>query len=251
MRETMMETIQAKLPRGDCPVLLFGDARDRSTPIVLLFMDAFGPRPALHRIASRLAGLGCRVLLPDLFYEHLPYPPLDPQSLFSGGPDRARLGTLLSGIDQAALDADVGGLLALCAELSDGAPQIGATGYCMGGRYAITAASLSPQVLAAACFHSSFLAPVGGESAHTRLGGTKARIYVGIAEIDPTFDAEEEGRLAQELRRAATDHMIESYPGAAHGFVMDDLPVHHPTAAARHWQRLEALFTETLELESA
>ena len=241
-----MQTINLTLEGGTCPVLLIGDAGDRSTPIVILFMDAFGPRPVLFELAESLAADGYRVLLPDLFYRHAPYRPLDPQSLFSGGEDRARLHVLIGGLDQNALDADVTGLLQLCRELSDGPARIGATGYCMGGRYVLTAASLATEVLAAACFHSSGLAPEAGPSAHTRLFGTRARIYIGVADPDPTFDAAEQGRLAAALRSARTDHMIESYPDAAHGFAMADLPVYSPKAYQRHRERLRELFAEKL-----
>lgn len=241
-----MQTLSLSLDAGTCPVLLFGDAADRTTPIVILFMDAFGPRPVLFDLAESLASDGYRVLLPDLFYRHAPYRPLDPQSLFSGGEDRARLHVLIGGLDQEALDADVAGLLALCRELSDGPARIGVTGYCMGGRYVLTAASLGPEVLAAACFHSSKLAPETAPSAHTRLSGSNARIYIGVADPDPSFDAAEQGRLAAALRAAQTDHIIESYKGAAHGFVMADLPVFNQEASGRHRERLRELFTQML-----
>lgn len=234
------------LPHGKCTARLFGDKADAAAPVVLVFMDAFGPRPTLYRICERLAGAGRRVILPDLFYAHAPYRPLDPANLFSGGDDRQRLMQMLGGLDQAALDGDVGALLEWAATLPGGEASIGAVGYCMGGRYALTAASLSPHVKAAASFHGSTLAPEQGDSAHARLVGTNARIYVGMAGTDPTFDAAEEGRLAQALRTADVDHVLENYKGALHGFVMDDLPAFGAEAAARHWQRLEALFAEAL-----
>lgn len=236
---------EAKLPRGTCKIHVFGALEDRSRPIVFLFMDAFGPRPTLFRIGDWLAAEGYRVLLPDLFYEHAPYVLLDPQSLFSGGEDRQRLMHFLAGLDQDALDGDVGALLAWCAPWLDEGVPIGATGYCMGGRYALTAATLDNRVALAACFHASTLAPEQGESAHRRLSGTRARIYAGIAEFDPTFDAAEEGRLAAALREAGSAHIIESYAGAAHGFVMDDLPVYHPAAAEHHKRRLSEQLRES------
>ena len=240
-----MNEVRVPMPRGEAVVRQFGNIQAAAAPIVLVFMDAFGPRPTLYEICERLADSGYRVLLPDLFYMHAPYEPLSPANLFSGGDDRKRLMTMLGGLDQASLDADVGALLGF-AETLPGAAPIGAMGYCMGGRFALTAASLSPRVRAAACFHSSALAPESGDSAHTRLAGTKARVYVGTAGIDPTFDAAEAGRLATALRQADIDHTLENYVGAMHGFVMDDLPAYNAAATARHWQRLEALFAEAL-----
>lgn len=239
-----MNQVEVDLPRGKCTIQLFGDMA--AAPVVIVFMDAFGPRPTLHRICERLAEGGRRVILPDLFYAHAPYRPLDPANLFSGGDDRQRLMQMLGPLDQAALDGDVGALLGWLATLPGGDAPIGTVGYCMGGRFSLTAASLSPRVRAAACFHASAIAPAQGESAHLRLAGTAAQVYVAMAGTDPTFDAAEEGRLAEALRDADVDHLLENYKGALHGFVMDDLPAYSAQAAARHWQRLEALFSDAL-----
>lgn len=238
-----MTEITIELARGQCPVRLVGDAPQPATPTVLLFMDAFGPRPTLHRLADGLAGEGYRVLLPDLFYAHRPYEPLRPESVLSGGEDRNRLGVMLGALTQEAVNDDVRGLIdAVTARWPD-AP-VAAVGYCMGGRFALTAGAVSPAVVAAASFHGATLAPAEGEGPHRQLAGSRAAIYVGVAAIDPMFDAEEAGRLACSLRAGGVDHVIETYPGAAHGFVMEDLPVHNPVAAARHWLRLTALLSE-------
>lgn len=39
---------------------------------VILYQDAFGPRPALDGMAERLANEGYAVLVPDLFYRKRP-----------------------------------------------------------------------------------------------------------------------------------------------------------------------------------
>lgn len=233
-----MNQYDVELPRGTCPVKVFGATEGSACPLVLLFMDGFGPRAALFDMAQALADEGYRVLLPDLFYDHLPAEPLSPAFVLSGGADRDRLNMMLEKLDQAAVDADVGGLLAFCKKELAGDAPIGATGYCMGGRYALTAATLSPRVAFAASFHGATLAPERDDSVHHRLSQAKASIYIGIAGIDPMFGAAEEGRLAEALRDANLDHVLETYAGAYHGFAMADLPMHHEAARARHWQRL-------------
>lgn len=240
----------AALPKGDCTIRLFGDAANRTMPVVLLFMDAFGPRPALYDLAHRLVEEGCRVLLPDLFYAHAPYEPIDPASLFSGGEDRQRLSSMLDTLSQSALDDDVAALLAVASAQCGAEAPIAAVGYCMGGRFAITAASLDPRVRLSASIHGSTLAPAEGDSAHQRLKGSQAKIYVGVAQIDPTFDAAEQGRLAESLRANDVDHLIESYVDAAHGFAMADIPAYHPAAAEKHWRRLQELLRETVLCEA-
>lgn len=236
---------ETDFPSGSVTIRAYGDQDRAGSPIVLMFMDAFGPRPALERNAERLAAEGCRVLLPDLFYDQQPYVPLDPASVFSGGADRGRLGTLISGVTPAKIEADVEALIAFAGKLDPQAPLV-AVGYCMGGRYALTAAALSPRVALAASIHGSTLAPEGGEGVHTRVAGSGARIYVGVAGIDPTFDAAEAGRLATALREGGVDHAIETYAGAPHGFTMNDLPAYNEAAAERHLQRLSSLLREVL-----
>lgn len=247
----MATIFESEFPRGTAPIHAYGALDHETAPIVLLFMDAFGPRPMLDSIAERLVSEGYRVLLPDLFYEHRPYVPLRPASVFSGGTDRQRLATLFGGITQAHIDEDVRALLAFCNERFGNAAPLGATGYCMGGRFALTAATLSERVVCAASFHGSMLAPEQVDGPHTRFARSRARIYVGIAEKDPTFGAAEEGRLAAALREANSNHIIETYAGAAHGFVMDDLPVANPAAANRHWLRLSTELREAFSASAA
>jgi carboxymethylenebutenolidase len=236
---------ESTFPRGKAPIRAYGKIDDRTAPIVLLFMDAFGPRPALDRIADRLVGEGYRVLIPDLFYDHLPYAPLDPKSVFGGGEDRQRLMAMFGALDQSKIDADIEALLIFCSDRLGSTAPIAVTGYCMGGRYALSAATLSARVVFAASFHGSHLAPERSDGAHRRLSGIRSRVYIGVAAIDPTFGAAEEGRLAAALREAGVDHTIETYAGAAHGFVMDDLPVANAAAANLHWLRLSTQLRES------
>lgn len=239
-----MTIIESEFSRGKCPIHVFGAADDIAAPIVLLFMDAFGPRPALNAIAERLASEGYRVLVPHLFYDKLPFEPLRPQAVFAGdAAERVRLMSLFQSIDQNKIDADIHALLKFVDERFGSQPPVGATGYCMGGRYALTAAAASPRVKIAASFHGSNLAL---DAPHTRFAGITSRIYVGVAGIDQTFGGAEEGRLAAALRDSGVDHVIETYAGSHHGFVMSDLPVHDPVAAERHWTRLSQNFRERL-----
>lgn len=215
-----------------------------SAPVVVVFMDAFGPRPALLSIAERLSAEGYRVLVPDLFYCEQPFDPFDAPAVFAGGGERDRLMGMFAGIDQSRVDRNVAAILDWVAANYDSETKLGCVGYCMGGRYALTAAVTSPRVVAAASFHGANLAVDAPESLHHRFQGVGARIYVGIASIDEAFGGAEEGRLGAAMRTAGVDHMIETYRGAYHGFVMQDLPVHHPRAAARHWQRLAVTLAE-------
>jgi carboxymethylenebutenolidase len=233
-----MQIIQAQFPRGNCPVYAFGPD-DRSAPLVMFFPDAFGPRAASFAVAEEVAEEGWRVLMPDQFYEHIPYEPIEPKSIFEQGPKHDALMALFGSINQAKIDADVAAMIALAAERSDPQAPFGAIGYCMGGRYVLTAACASERVRFAGAFHSSNLAPAEGDSAHRRLGQAKGRIYIGVASNDPSYGAEEHGRLAQALRESDTDHVIETYHGASHGWVFPDIPIYNKACAGKHMQRMK------------
>jgi carboxymethylenebutenolidase len=213
---------------------------------VILYMDAFGPRAALDGMAERLAGKGYTVLVPDLFYRDGPYGPFDAKTAFSVEATARQLRGLLAGTTQAMTEADTGAFLdALGAEGVSGA--IGTVGYCMGGARALNAAAAFPErIKAAASFHGGNLASDAADSPHHNAARIKARIYVGQAGVDKSFPPEQSARLAEALRTAEVDHIIENYVGVAHGWCMPDHGAYDEAGAERHWKRLSAFFAETL-----
>lgn len=239
-----MKTIEADYPRGRCPVHFFGAVERSSAPVVMFFPDAFGPRDASFAVAQELADEGWRVAMPDGFYEFIPYEPIQPKSIFEEGPRHNRIMEMFGSITQEKIDEDVAALIAAVDEhLGSGAPR-GATGYCMGARYALTAACASRQMRFAAAIHGSNLAPVDQDGPHRRFKNASGRIYVGVAGIDPMYDGAEHGRLAEALRDADTDHVIETYHGVAHGFVFPDIPIYDEAASKKHMRRLKENFSE-------
>jgi carboxymethylenebutenolidase len=72
------------------------------------------------------------------------------------------------------------------------------------------------------------------------------RVYVAGAIEDASFPEEQKNRLEKALTEAGVDHLVETYPGARHGFAVPDVPVFNPAAADRHWAALSKLFHETL-----
>jgi len=234
-----MPVIEADFPRGKCPVHTFGPMEDRKAPIVLFFPDAFAPRPAAFDVADDLASEGWRVLMIDQFYEHIPYDPIEPKSIFEPGPERDKMMAMFMTTTLEKIDADVAAMLGLAESLSEPGVPFAATGYCMGGRYILSAACASERVVFAAAFHAANIAPAEGDSPHLRLAQAKGRIYIAAAGVDPMYEAAEHGRIAEALRAADTDHIIENYKGAGHGWVFPDLAVYDAAAAAKHMRRLK------------
>ncbi|MGX9177506.1 dienelactone hydrolase family protein [Mesorhizobium sp. BHbdii] len=237
--------IQIKTSDGLAKAGLFRSAASAKAAIIL-YMDAFGPRPALDQMAERLAGDNYAVLVPDLFYRNAPYGPFEAKTAFSEEKRKAVITGLLSGTTQDMTIRDSGAFLdALDAEGVTG--PVGTVGYCMGGARALNAAATYPgRIVAAASFHGGNLASDAADSPHRNATSIKARVYVGTAGVDRSFPPEQSARLAEALRTAEVDHVIENYAGMAHGWCVPDHSAFDATGAERHSKRLATLFSETL-----
>ena len=117
----------------------------------------------------------------------------------------------------------------------------------MGGGYALRAAGVFPdRVAAAASFHGGSLATDRPDSPHQLAGHMRARVYVGAAGIDPGFTDEQRRRLDAALRAAGVRYEIEVYEGAQHGFAVHNHRVYDRAASERHWERLLGLLDAEL-----
>jgi carboxymethylenebutenolidase len=221
------------LPEGDGP-----------WPGVLVFPDAGGVRETLRNLGDRLAGMGYVVLIPDIYYRAGQWPPFDVATLFTDDEERARMGRLVASLTNEAIIADAGGygdFLLARPEVTGSA--IGTTGYCLGGRMSLIAATgLGHKIAAAASFHGGGLAVADDPSSpHLAADRITATVYVAGAEDDGSFTAEQAALLESALTGAGVDHTVEFYP-ARHGFAVPDNPTYDVQAADRHWAALRDLY---------
>ena len=186
------------------------------------------------------------MLVPDLFYRNGVYGPFDAKTAFSDDKKRAEIMTLMGATTPAMTVQDTAAFIDVLRKAGvSGA--IGAVGYCMGGGRAINAAAAYPEdVVAAASFHGGNLASDAPDSPHRRVAAIKGRVYVGVAGVDRSFPPEQSARLAEALRTAEIDHIIENYVGMQHGWTVPDHGVYDEAGAERHWKRLTTFFGETL-----
>jgi carboxymethylenebutenolidase len=186
------------------------------------------------------------VLVPDLFYRIGGYGPFDPKTAFSVEETKNRLRGMVAATPQAMTMADTGHFLEALSEAGATGP-IAAVGYCMGGSRALNAAAAHPErIKLAASIHGGNLASDAEDSPHRNAGSIEAMVYVGCAGVDGSFPPEQSARLAEALRVAEVDHIIENYVGKAHGWAVPDHSVYDEEGAERHWKRLLELFSETL-----
>ena len=232
----------------DCYVFEPGDAGSAPVPGIVLYMDAFAIRPALASMAERLASNGFVVALPNLYYRSGPFPPFDPHLVAAGGAERERFSSMIKSIDGAMVMRDTEAVIALL----DRTPTVrrgsmGAVGYCMGGGYALSAAGTFPErVSVAASLHGGSLATASPHSPHLLAARMRAKLYIGVAELDPSFSDEQRALLERALADAGVDYELEVYQGAKHGFAVTGHLVYDAAASERHWERLVALLRKSL-----
>ncbi len=144
--------------------------------------------------------------------------------------------------------ADTEALLAALAKEPDAAPQpYGQVGYCMSGRYAVSAAVQFPdRVKAAASIYGTHLMTDEPDSPHRTALTADAELYFACAEFDRWVPLETIDPLRQTLAAGGVKAEVELYPGAHHGFAFPKRPVYHRDAAERHWERLLALYRRNL-----
>ncbi|MFF2962534.1 dienelactone hydrolase family protein [Streptomyces sp. NPDC057963] len=220
-------------------------------PAVLLYMDAFGIRPQLRKLADRLAGAGYTVLLPNVFYRHGRAPVVELPDFID--PARRpevfeRLGPILQSLTPDAAMRDAGAYLdwlADCPLAADG--PVGATGYCMGAGLALRTAGTYPERIAAAAgFHGARLATDSADSPHLLADRITAELYFGHADQDPSLPPEQIDRLDEALTASGVRHRSEVYTGAHHGFTQADTAAYDRTADDRHWAALTSLLDRTI-----
>ena len=238
------QDVQIPAPDGTSQATLHVPDGEGPWPGVLVFPDAGGARETIREMADRLAGTGYVARVPDIYYRAGEWDPFDIATLFSVPKERERLSALAGVLTKERIIADAGAY----ADFLLGRPEvrgeaIGTTGYCLGGRLSLVAATgLGSKIAAAASFHGGRLAVADDQnSPHLAADGIAATVYVAGATDDNSFTAEQAELLERALTDAGVDHTVEIYP-AHHGFAVADNPTYDEEAAARHWRALGELY---------
>lgn len=241
-------SITIQTPDGDCRGFTFTPAGDGPWPAVVVYMDAFGIRPALLELGQHIADTGWFVLVPDLFYRSGPYAVMDPKQIFAN-PDgfKAIKEKFMAHVGMGNVMSDTSAFLDFLARQPSVKPgPVGTTGYCMGGRFSLAAAGTFPErVAASASFHGSKLATDDADSPHRLASRMKARVFVAGATDDNGFPDSMKARLEAALTEAGVAHAVETWP-ARHGWTFRDTPVYDEACFERHLQVLARLFGDTL-----
>ncbi len=240
MRHT---TLDVRTGAGDADAYLVTPDGPGPFPGVLMYMDAFGLRPRLAEMATRIAEHGYAVLVPNLFHR-IRRSPLgafgdlhDPQARSAAF---QVLIPMIRSLTPGLIAEDTRWYLDFLAGHEDVAEApVFLVGYCMGGRNALLAAQAHPDRIAGlASFHAGGLVTDRPNSPHLAVGSLRCPAYFGHADSDRSMTADQIRTLEAALAEAGVEYVSELYEGAPHGFSMSDTAMYDEAAERRHWDAL-------------
>lgn len=215
-------------------------------PAVIVFMEIFGVNDHIRDVTRRVATEGYVAIAPDYFFRSAP--------------------GLELAYDEKGMETGIGNLMKLQADemISDakdtiaylrGRPdvegaKIGAMGFCIGGHMTYLTACETDIVAAASYYGGGIAAPQGPGGAPSTLSRTpkiRGRIQCYFGGKDAMIPLEQVDAIRDALAKAGTDHSVDVYPDADHGFNCDQRATYHAASAKDAWAKTLALFDRKLK----
>ncbi len=242
------EPIEIRTSDGNSDGFIYRQ-ENRRQPGVIHLTDIGGIRPDHRNMARRLAEQGYTVLLPNIFYRTGKPPMFDFTPTMGEERTMKRFAELAGPMTPDAMNrdgADYVDFLAKHEAVSPGA--MGVVGYCFTGAMAMRTAAVRPdKIAAAASFHGGGLYTAAPSSPHHVLPSIKARLYLGHATNDQSMPEDAIKNLGLALEAWKGKYQSEVYDGAFHGWTVPGGPVYNREQAERAFEKLTALFAETLK----
>lgn len=217
-------------------------------PPVILYMDAPGIREELYEFCRRIAGEGYYVLLPDMYYRlgRLRFPTPIPDD-----DTRAKVFGAMNSLTNALVMKDTRALLDfLDTNINAAFGPAGCIGYCMSGRYVVSAAGTFPdRFAAAASLYGVGIVTDKEDSPHLLAPRIKAELYFGFAETDAFVPDNVIPDLEKALTENSVPYALDIWPGTEHGFCFPERAVYKEGAAEAVWKTVFSLFARRLPQE--
>jgi len=244
------QAVRIATPDGNSAGVLLQPESGTSRPGVLFVTDIGGIRETMMEMARRVAGEGCAVLMPNIFYRTGEPPVFDFPRKAGDERTMKRFAELSTPLTPEAVARDAGAYVDHLTRHCTG--SVAAVGFCIGGGVALRVAAARPdKVAAVASFHGGGLCTDAPGSPHLLLPQVKARLYFGHADQDRNMTAEAIEKFNTALAAWGGKYESELYAGAAHGWTVPDSASYHRQQAERAYGKLAELLRETLGTRAA
>ena len=245
--EVLSEIVEGSTRDGSMAILLKQPRVEGDWPRIVMFHDGPGVRNATHVFATKLAGEGYVVAVPDLYHRHGRLIGYEPHEREADPTLVDRLWELLASLTDEGIQADLDATLAAL-EIGPG-ERLGAIGFCVGARAVFrTLIRLPETFVAGAMWHPSFLADDEPDSPHPSAGSLTRPLFIGIGGADQMQPLEGHQRFLDAVAPLA--HVeVEVFPGADHAFTWPDWPTYDERAATGCFRKTTALFGACLAPE--
>jgi len=182
-------------------------------------MDVFGVREALFQMAQRISECGYYVLVPNLFYREGGKISFSPTEAFQSEESKKEVYRMMQSLTMEKALSDTAAYISYLTAQENTKNKVACIGYCMGGKFALRAAGQFPdKISAVALFHATKLATDQPDSPHLLIPQMKAFVYIGIAEKDAHFSAEEKALLEKCFKKSKVNYKMKVYANVQHGF---------------------------------
>ena len=222
----MAQMITFKRPDGtDCKGYVTGPAGNDKAPGIVVIQEWWGLNDQIKGVADRLAALGYRALVPDLYKGKVTV-------------DAAEANHLMTNLNFG--DAATQDIRGAAQYLKQTSAKVGVVGFCMGGALTVLSAMYVKE--ADAC--SSWYGFPPEQAGDARKITTPLQLH--LAEDDAAFSPDNARSLEAKLRAGKVP--FESYwYKAGHAFGNETGPNHNAECAKLAWDRTTAFFEKHLK----
>jgi carboxymethylenebutenolidase len=230
---------------GDFPVPIYEarSAPEGKYPILVVIPEIFGMHEHIKDVTRRFARQG---------FLSITFEPYAREGSVLHLPDIAAVRKVADQVPDARVMEDLDAIVTYAKHHPAGRPdQIGITGFCRGGMYALLYAAHNHELKAAVSWYGQLkpdkrpgVRMVGPFDVATQINAPVLGLYGGADLGIPVADVKE---MEAALRAAGKTAEFVVYPGAPHAFFADYRPSYRPDAAKDAWDRCVAWFNKYLK----
>lgn len=222
----MGEIIRFKRPDGkECPGYLAKPGAGDNAPGIVVIQEWWGLNDQIKGVADRLAGLGYRALVPDLYKGRVTVEVAEAQHL-------------MQNLDFG--DAATQDVRGAAQYLKQNGQKVGVIGFCMGGALTVLAAVYAREADAACCWYG--VPPEAAADTRTIVIPFQGH----FAQQDTFFTPAQVDALEARLKEGKVNYEIYRYD-ANHAFGNETGPYYNEQAAKLAWQRSMDFFNKHLK----